>query len=108
MAAFTSIDAVRRKIMTLQQAAYDAEDRAELLQVEADMERQHREGVNTMEHCWRRLHRKPEGFMNELPSFGCLVKWKNKTGIKNIRYNTSLHMIISSNALGNIKERCQV
>lgn len=45
----------------LQQAAYDAEDRAELLQAEADMERQHREGVNTMDRCRRRLHRKLDG-----------------------------------------------
>lgn len=47
MAALTSIDAVRRKILTLQQVAYEAEDRAELLQGEADMERQARERVNT-------------------------------------------------------------
>lgn len=47
MAALTSIDAVRRKILTLQQVAYEAEDRAELLQGEADMERQARQRVNT-------------------------------------------------------------
>lgn len=45
MTALTSIDAVRRKILSLQQAADDAEDRAELLQMEADMERQGRKGV---------------------------------------------------------------
>lgn len=42
MAALTSIDSVRRKIQSLQQVAYEAEDRAELLQQEADMERQAR------------------------------------------------------------------
>lgn len=42
MATLTSVDAVRRKIQTLQQAAYEAEDRAELLQGEADMEREAR------------------------------------------------------------------
>lgn len=47
MTALTSIDAVRRKILSLQQAADDAEDRAELLQMEADMERQGRKGVKT-------------------------------------------------------------
>lgn len=47
MATLTSIDAVRRKIQTLQQVAYEAEDRAELLQEEADMERQARERVHT-------------------------------------------------------------
>lgn len=45
MTALTSIDAVRRKILSLQQAADDAEDRAELMQMEADMERQGRKGV---------------------------------------------------------------
>lgn len=45
MAAFTTIDAVRRKIQTLQQAAYEAEDRAGLLLGEADMEKQARERV---------------------------------------------------------------
>lgn len=45
MTALTSIDAVRRKILSLQRAADDAEDRAELLQMEADMERQGRKGV---------------------------------------------------------------
>lgn len=48
MAAFTSIDSVKKKIQTLQQVAYEAEDRAELLQGEADMERQAREMVT---HC---------------------------------------------------------
>lgn len=45
MATLTSIDAVRRKIQNLQQQAYEAEDRAELFQTEADMERQARERV---------------------------------------------------------------
>lgn len=45
MATLISIDAVRRKIQTLQQVAYEAEDRAELLLREADMESQAREAV---------------------------------------------------------------
>lgn len=45
-----SIDAVRTKILTLQQVVYEAEDRAEQLQGEADMERQARETVNTPNH----------------------------------------------------------
>lgn len=46
MATLISLDAVRKKIQTLQQLAYEAEERAELLQREADMERQARERVN--------------------------------------------------------------
>lgn len=53
MTALTSIDAVRRKILSLQQAADDAEDRAELLQMEADMERQGRKGVKTTNQALR-------------------------------------------------------
>lgn len=58
MATFTSIDAVRRKIQTLQQAAYEAEDRAELLQEEADMERQARERVTHLYTARRPAQRK--------------------------------------------------
>lgn len=47
MATFMSIDAVRRKIQMLQQSAFEAEDRAELLLREADFERQARKGVIT-------------------------------------------------------------
>lgn len=48
MATFASMDAVRRKIQTLQQVAYEAEERAEMLQAEADMERQARERVTLL------------------------------------------------------------
>lgn len=50
MASFASIDSVRRKILSLQQAAYEAEDRAELLQEEADTERQARQRVTAHRH----------------------------------------------------------
>lgn len=45
MATLMSVEAVRRKILTLQQAAYDAEERAEMWEREADAERQARERV---------------------------------------------------------------
>lgn len=44
-----TIDAVRTKILTLQQVVYEAEDRAEQFQWEVDIERQARETVNTNE-----------------------------------------------------------
>uniref|UniRef100_A0AAV2IWR6 Tropomyosin n=1 Tax=Knipowitschia caucasica TaxID=637954 RepID=A0AAV2IWR6_KNICA len=43
--ATDSVDSVRRKIMSLQQVAYDAEDQAEYVQREAEHERQARETV---------------------------------------------------------------
>uniref|UniRef100_A0A1A8HPY6 Tropomyosin 2 (Beta) n=2 Tax=Nothobranchius TaxID=28779 RepID=A0A1A8HPY6_NOTKU len=43
MTTLASVDAVRRKIQGLQQVVYEAEDRAEFLQAEADMERQARQ-----------------------------------------------------------------
>ncbi|TNN22660.1 Tropomyosin alpha-4 chain [Liparis tanakae] len=45
MASLASMDAVRRKIQGLQLAAADAQERAELLQEEADTERHGRERV---------------------------------------------------------------
>uniref|UniRef100_A0AAQ4RQ93 Tropomyosin 2 (beta) n=1 Tax=Gasterosteus aculeatus aculeatus TaxID=481459 RepID=A0AAQ4RQ93_GASAC len=43
MATFASLDAVRRRIQSLQQAAFEAAERAELLREEADLERHDRE-----------------------------------------------------------------
>lgn len=45
MAALTSIDAVRRRIQSLQAAAEEAEDRAELLLRDAHLERRARDAV---------------------------------------------------------------
>lgn len=45
MASVNSLDAVKRKIQTLQQQADDAEDRAQVLQRQLDSERELREKV---------------------------------------------------------------
>lgn len=71
MATLTSIDSVRRKIQTLQQATHEAEEQAELLREEADMERQARERVILRNTVLRPLHRKLQSSMNGCFPFVC-------------------------------------
>lgn len=55
MAMYASVDAVKRKIQSLQQVAYEAEDRLGFLQMEADMERQARQRVTLTARKWHLL-----------------------------------------------------
>lgn len=56
MATFASLDAVRRRIQSLQQAAFEAAERAELLREEADLERHDRERVTPSAHGEHAAH----------------------------------------------------